>query len=488
MNRNLSPAAQKSTEYAKSPLQGIMSDGDLRTYQSRVFEKLKFISTEERARLLFHVKRAQEFYQNELFRISEPFLETRLAFEERGFQELERLSFGQRDPVYADFTDLVTQNFRRILYGSEEDVVGIHVISYFISRTTPVLRDRPTVRPSRELTSDRGQRIIQRIAQTLPLARHGTLLRAIGHNRAQTLILGINQLTTGLFRALDEFAATQSTYEDGLALINDRILPNLPVQEILHSLRIYHETSLTYLKKMARGFPAGNSAFLFLREELDSMNKYIGLFQKEFLRRHGLNIGDFFEGNIFKPNLLPALIPSLAVLLQPDIFNTSEEELIKVIDGKTDDRWLSEIRPLLDLPVVLQNWRRQIWELIEEPIFTQVKSFVELAQALNTLTAGQSQKETSLTINPSRIFRMSSNIASLLQGVRDDSMRQFLSSVVEYLTQLPDSSEQVPINILRALEDIETIIKIEEQALTKKEQDALRFYILQMARLAGENG
>ena len=488
MNRNLSPAAQKSTEYAKSPLQGIMSGGDLRTYQSRVFEKLKFISTEERARLLYHVKKAQEFYQNELFRISEPFLETRLAFEERGFQELERLSFGQRDPVYADFTNIVTQNFRRILYGSEEDVVGIHVISYFISRTTPVLRDRPTVRPSRELTSDRGQRIIQRIAQTLPLARHGTLLRAIGHNRAQTLILGINQLTTGLFRALDEFAATQSTYEDGLALITDRILPNLPVQEILHSLRIYHDISLTYLKKMARGFPAGNSAFLFLREDLDSMSKYIGLFQKEFLRRHGLNIGDFFEGNIFKPNLLPALTPSLAVLLQPDIFNTSEEKLIKVIDGKTDDQWFSEIRPLLDLPVTLQNWRRQIWEMIEEPIFAQVKSFVELAQALNTLTTGQSQKETSLATNPSKIFRMSSNIASLLRGVRDDSMRQFLSSVVEYLTQLPDSTEQVPINILRALEDIETIIKIEEQVLTKKEQDALRFYILQMARLAGENG
>ncbi len=427
MTQNLSPAAQKSTEYAKSPLQGIMSTGDLRTFQSRVFEKIKFIPTAERARLLHHIMKAQEFYQNELFRISEPFLETRLAFEERGFQELERLSFGQRDPIYSDFTDLVTQNFRRILYGSDDDVVGIHVISYFISRTTPALRDRPTVRPTREVTSDRGQRIIQRIAQTLPMSRHGTLLRAIGHNRAQTLILGINQLTTGLFRALDEFAATQSTYEDGLALINDRILPNLPVQEILHSLRIYHEPSHTYLKKMARGFPAENSAFLYLREELDSMNKYIGIFQKEFLRRHGLNINEFFDGNMFKPDLLPTIRPSLAVLLQPDLFNTSEEKLIEQISGKVDSDWNEEIRPLLELPLAIQNWRQQTWELIEKPIFTQVKSFVELAHALNTLTAGQSQKDAGLAINPSKMLRMSSNITSLLSGVRDDSMRQFLS-------------------------------------------------------------
>jgi len=484
MKQNLSQAAQKSTDYAKSPLQGVMSSGDLRTFQSRVFEKIKFIPTEERARLFYHVKKAQEFYQNELFRISEPFLETRLAFEERGLAELERLSFGQRDPVYVDFTELVTQNFRRVLYGSEEDVVGIHVISYFISRTTPPLRDRPTVRPSRQVGADRGQRIIQRIAQTLPLSRHGTLLRAIGHNRAQTLILGINQLTTGLFRALDEFSAM----EDGLALINDRILPNLPVQEILHSLRIYHEPNLTYLKKMSRGFPAGNSAFLYLREELDIMQKYIGLFQREFLRRHGVNISEFFEGDTFKPNLLPSISPALAILLQPDIFNTNEDDLLKLIDGKIDEQWLSEIRQLLGLPVILQNWRRQTWELIEDPIFIQVKSFVELALALNTLTAGQSQKESSLAINPSKMLRMSSNIASLLQGVRDDSMRQFLSSVVGFLTQLPDSSEQVPINILRAREDVEKIIQIEEQALSKKEQDALRFFILQMARLAGENG
>jgi hypothetical protein len=488
MQLHLSPAVQKSTQYAKSPLQGILSSGDLRTYQSNVFEKIKAVNTRERARLLYHVKKYQEKYHNEINRISEPFLDTRLHFHERGYQEIERLSFGQRDPVYDEFTNIATQNFRRILYGSEEDVVGIHVISYFISRTTPTLRDRPTVRPTRELTADRSQEIIQRIAQTLPLAKHGTMLRAIGHNRAQSMILGINQLTTGLFRALNEFASHQTTYYDGLTLISDRILPNLPVQEILHSLRIYHESDLVYLNKMERAFPAGNSAFLYLRDDLDTMSQFIVLIQKEFLRRHGLNIGEFFEGDNLKPELLPILDPEIAVLLQPDLFNTSREVLREQIGGKIDQKWLEEINPRLALPVKIRNWRAHIWRMIESPIFTQVSSFVELAQALNSLTAGKSQKPIALSINPSRVFRLGSNIATLLHGVRDDSMRQFLSSVVQYLTQLPESSEQVPINILRALEDVQTIIKIEEQALSKKEQDLLRFYILQMARLAGENG
>ncbi len=41
---------------------------------------------------------------------------------------------------------------------------------------------------------------------------------------------------------------------------------------------------------------------------------------------------------------------------------------------------------------------------------------------------------------------------------------------------------------MRVLHDIKRIIKIDEQLLSQKEQSKLRFYILQMARLAGENG
>ncbi len=488
LDRSLSPAALTSTSYAHRPLKGIMGSGEFRTFQSNVFERIKLLSAVDRAQVIFHVQEAQQFHEQLLIQASEPFIQTRLQPSRRGIQEIERLTVGQNDPLYQEFTDLVTRNFRHILYGREEDVVGLHIISYFISRATPVLRDRPTVRPTRDVSQDQGQKIIRRIAQTLPLSKHGSLLRAIGHNQAQTVVLGINQLTTGLFRSFREFAAQQRTYRDGLTLISDRILPQLPVYEILHTLRLYHNTNINMLDRLMRAFPAGNTAFLILREDLDSMIPFISLLQKEFLRRHGLNVADFFDGDKIIADVLPSIDPDLAVLLQPDLFNVEPDRLLQDIDGYIDRDWQEKMAGYLILPHKIRHWRDIIWQLIEEPLFQQVKSFVELAGALNTLTLERGSADRPYTMEPSKVARMSSNIVNLLRGTRDDSMREFLMSVVQYLSNIPQTMREVPINILRALEDIETIVKIEEQTLTPKDQDILRFYMLQIARIAGENG
>jgi len=170
-----------------------------------------------------------------------------------------------------------THNFRDILYGREDDIIGIHIISYFISRSIPTLRDRPTIRPSREMSHDKGQKVIERIAKTLPLSNYGSLLRAIGHNRSQTMVLGVNQLTTGLFRAFSEFIKAQNNYNDGIALISDRILPHLPVHDILLTLRLYQDTNLSYIKRLENTFPAGNSSFMFLQEDNDAIKNFIVL-------------------------------------------------------------------------------------------------------------------------------------------------------------------------------------------------------------------
>jgi aspartate/methionine/tyrosine aminotransferase len=488
LDRSLSPSARTSTSYARRPLKGILASGEFRTFQSNLFERIKLLSAAERAQLIFHVQQAQRFHEHLLIQASEPFIQTRLQPAQRGIQEIERLTVGQNDPLYREFTDLVTRNFRHILYGREEDVVGLHIISYFISRATPVLRDRPTVRPTRDISQDQGQKIIRRIAQTLPLARHGSLLRAIGHNQAQTMVLGINQLTTGLFRSFQEFAAQQRTYRDGLTLISDRILPLLPVYEILNTLRLYHNTNPEVLDHLIRAFPAGNTAFLILREDIDSIPAFIVMLQKEYLRRHGLNVTDFFEGDKIITNVLPSFAPDIAVLLQPDLFNTDPQLFLKNIGGYIDPEWEERISLQLQLPEKIQNLRRMIWQLVEEPLFQQVKSFVELAMALNTLTLDRASADRPFAMDPSRVARMSSNIVGLLRGIRDDSMREFLLSVVQYLSHIPQNMRDVPINILRALEDIETIIKIEEQTLSPKDQDVLRFYMLQIARIAGENG
>jgi hypothetical protein len=58
----------------------------------------------------------------------------------------------------------------------------------------------------------------------------------------------------------------------------------------------------------------------------------------------------------------------------------------------------------------------------------------------------------------------------------------------EYLAVVSEGMAEVPINIVRAMNEVEKIVKIEEQALSPKEQDLLRFYLLQIARLTGENG
>ena len=47
---------------------------------------------------------------------------------------------------------------------------------------------------------------------------------------------------------------------------------------------------------------------------------------------------------------------------------------------------------------------------------------------------------------------------------------------------------EVPVNVVRAMREVERIVRIEEQAVSPSRQALLRFYLLQIARAAGENG
>ncbi|MEK6552686.1 MAG: hypothetical protein AABZ54_04470, partial [Bacteroidota bacterium] len=440
---------------------------------------------DELSQLLFHIKESQKFYETEIIRAGEPLVETRLQFRSRGLQELERLTIGRKDNLFDEFLSILTENFRQILYGREEDVFGIHIISYFIARTTPPLRDRPTIRPGHGVSGNAGQKILEKIAETIPFSRYGSMLRAIAHNQSQTTVLGINQLTTGLFRALDIFSQKEFAEGEALSLIEDRILPNLPVYEILHSLRVYHDVDLIYLNRLEKAFPAANSAFLALREDIDSMNKYLSLLQRELLRRHGLDVTDFFEAGRFIPDLLPTLRPDLAVLLQSNLFNTDSEVLLSSINGNVAPKWVDAMKKLLAVPDQVKLWREKIWNLLEQPVFQRVASFSELAIALHSLSSNNATRE--LPFAP-KIIKLSSEITNFFQMSGDDNMRQFLAAAFEYLSTVSEGMVEVPINIIRAIKEVERIIKIEEQALSIKQQDLLRFYLLQIARLTGENG
>jgi hypothetical protein len=484
--KHLPAAARKSTAYAVTPLQGIFLAGDLRTFQSNLSEQLRFLPVRDFVNLLYHVRESQHKHRGDLIRAAESIAESRLSAQSRSVQELERLTVGTNEPLFEGFLLELTDNFRHILYGREEDAVGLHIISYFIARSIPQLRDRPTSRRVPETGAERGQQILANIAKIIPLARQGSLLRAIAHNQAQTAVLGINQLTTGLFRALERFAQKSFVKADREHMIAEHLLPHMPVYEVLSTLRIYQDVQEDFLKPIETAFPAGNSSFAALREDYNAMQQYLPLFQQELMRRHGLNVTDFFADGVFIPELLPTLRPDLAVLLQKNLFNTDIDLLMDNVTGRINETWRTEVARLLQLPIQMKGWRSIIWDEIGESIHQRVQSFSELATALYSFSANRSY---GAAPSVARAAKISPALTGFFRTARnDDEMRNFLRDAVEYLSSFMDGNIEVPVSIIHAINDVERIAQIEESALPPEKQDVIRACVLQMAHLAGENG
>ena len=482
----LPAAARKSTEYAVTPLQGIYLGGDLRTFQSNLSEQLRYLPARDFVNLLYHVRESQRDHRSDLIRAAETIAESRLTAQSRSIQELERLTIGTNEAVYEGFLAELTDNFRHILYGREEDVIGIHIISYFIGRSMPQLRDRPTSRRVPDTGADRGQQILANIANIIPLSKQGSMLRAIAHNQSQTVVLGINQLTTGLFRALERYVQKASVEAEWERTITEHLLPHLPVYEILATLRIYQDWQGEYLKRIETAFPAGNSVFVALREDGNALQRYLPLFQQELLRRHGVNVPDFFNNGVLIPELIPTLRPDLAVLLQKDLFNTDIERLLEHIPGRIDEAWRANTTQLLQLPDKIRSLRSIIWDVMGESIYQRVQSFSELATALYSFSSARSFGGSPAA---ARGAKLSPALTGFFRTARaDDEMRTFLIDAVEYLSSFADGNIEVPVSIIRAMNDVERIAQIEESALPLEKQDVIRGCILQIARLAGENG
>jgi hypothetical protein len=118
-------------------------------------------------------------------------------------------------------------------------------------------------------------------------------------------------------------------------------------------------------------------------------------------------------------------------------------------------------------------------------VFTRTSSFVELATALHSVAQRSPATEAAL---PASMPRKLQDATSFLHGPAEDSLQQFLVAAFEYLSALPRGSVELPTNLVRAMQEVEQLVKIEEQALSARDQDMLRFYLLQIARAAGENG
>ena len=485
--RGVKQSAVRALLYARSPLAGLMAGGEFRTLQSNVSEKLRHISHQAFANCLHHIGCSQARAEASVARAARTMINTRLNLKKREEQELERAIKGNRTAVWEKFSQLNSVYFRRILYGMPEDLVGIHVISYFISRTTPPLRDRPVVRPSRHSGLNKSRQVMDQLGSVVPLAENGSMLRAIGHNRAQTAVLGINQLTTGLFRALSDIRKQFNSAEEGNMVISDHILPHLPVKEILSSLRIYQDQGLSLVSEMEELFPAGCAVFQLLREDRTASFRFIGLFQEELLRRQGLKPADFFEAGVFRQELLPLFRPDLAVLLQEDIFNRDYDQLDKHFRGNTGDSWRRQVGRLLQVAKRIESRRLEIWELINKPLKRQVSSFVKVATAISLMTSSNYTPATSGNVAPA-VKDISRKLGASLKGEKDESLQEFLSAAINFLSNASEQDGLLPVEVIRVLKDVRQILNIEEQALGKEEQRKFNFLLLSIARLAGENG
>ncbi|MFH0992342.1 MAG: hypothetical protein V1799_20270 [bacterium] len=304
---------------------------------------------------------------------------------------------------------------------------------------------------------------ISATTHSFPFARYGSMLRAIAHNQAQTAIPGINQLTTGLFRALNIFAGKENRVSDPLTLIADKILTHLPVYEILHTQRIYHDTDLKYLTALERAYPADNSAFLAFREDLDAFSSYCTLFQQELLRRHGLDVTDFFLGGHSIPSCFQQCVPILRCSCNPTSSSTDAAVLLHEIGGTIPKPWQQEMERLLQIPKEIRSWRANAWSLLEQPVFERVQSFVELAVALHSLSSQMKSKQWGTT---KREFNIPSRLSEFFKFLRtDDDMRQFLAAAVEYVAVASEGMIVLPITIIRALNDAERIARISRTSL-----------------------
>jgi len=483
-NRNfasIEPLKLVSFRRARSPLSGILSHSDFRTFQSNVMEQLRGLRMQELANVFNHIRtKQQDFWTRVLSRASQ------LPGEgDKTWTILRHLIRREDDTVFLEFLNDVQSNFKQIVYGRPEDMTGIHVVSYFLSRTLLPLRDRPTVRPSKEPAMDRSREIVERLSSTLPLATHGTLLRAIGHNKAQTILLGVNQFTTGLFRASYQFLERGNS--DRLEIFQQHILPHLPVRDILNTLRLYHDPELTFISQVEEAFPPGNSALKALKEDQSVLKNFIPLFQEELLRKNGVLAKGYIPSRKELDELLPFLRPDLAVLLQEDIFNTLTDALPRwqrVPEGLRS-KWEEEFAKRR----IICDTREKMWQMLRDPISEQVRSFIELARAVKSLFSQEATFEVPRSsVSRGRVTRLASQINDMLRNVVDDSMRQFLLTAVQYLIYLPETMKDIPEEVLLALRDMEKILKLDEEALTQEQQKILLAYFLKMARISGNSG
>jgi len=469
---------------ARFYLRGIWQGWEFRTFQSTVSEQIRFLNLEDRTTLLYHLIQSSAIHGEQVRRMNDTFQGTRNRSVMQRRQMIESLYGYSPDEAMNHFVHIHTQNFRQILYGRQEDLTGLHLVSYFLSRIVPTLRDRPTIRP---VSPQEGGELLQRFARIIPMSDSGSMLRAIGHQRSQTVMTGVNQLSTGLFRAMRQFAEDSRWKGEGLNVLQERILCQLPCMDILKTLRLYHDREQRIIKDAAAAFPPGNSAFAALEEDNQLIRDFIPLIQGEVLRSFGLPVQEIMENGRISPRVLSALTPELAVLLQPGLLNRNKDVFEKYTGGAPYASWMKRALSELEKPELISGHRNAIWNIVSDSVLEKIHSFNELAFALNVLAGifpeGGIDLPTAGSVGT--LFRQ---VVKMPAAQEDDRLKMLLLEAVRMLRHVTARNTEIPVDVLRVIRDVQQIIKLEETALKTPSRNLIQAHLLAVARLTGENG
>jgi hypothetical protein len=115
-----------------------------------------------------------------------------------------------------------------------------------------------------------------------------------------------------------------------------------------------------------------------------------------------------------------------------------------------------------------------------------VQSFSELATALYAFSANHSYGATPAVSHGAKLSPALTGFFRTAPA--NDEMKNFLIGAIEYLSSFAEGNIEVPVSIIRSMNDVDRLAQIEESSLSPAKQDVLRSCLLQIARISGENG
>jgi len=185
-------------------------------------------------------------------------------------RELERLTIGTKDALYDEFLKELTENSVTFLYGAKRMLLAFTSCLTYRSFRSPI-EGSPYLGRSAATALNAASRSspASRISFR---SRTRKLAAPISHNQAQTVVLGINQLTTGL--SAHWSVLRKSSQAERERMIAERLLPACPSMNTHHAAASI-KTGKRISKRVETAFPSGNSAFMALREDSDAMQRYL---------------------------------------------------------------------------------------------------------------------------------------------------------------------------------------------------------------------